>query len=102
MKSSASILIFGRHYEFLEREPGAAPYLARSTHSIFRRFVSMDPHSTSISGHKYSVPRVVRGITRSLFLEQQHRIMDDIHAYREREIVWPLPSARNSQSDAAE
>jgi cation diffusion facilitator CzcD-associated flavoprotein CzcO len=79
----------GRHYEFLEREPGTAPYLAQLYGFSFCAIVSMGPHSTSISGHKYSVPRLIRGITRSLFLEQQHSVLATLRDYREPEIAWP-------------
>jgi len=89
----------GRHYEFLERAPGSAPGLAQLYGFSFCAVVSMGPHSTSISGHKYSVPRLIRGITRSLFLEQQHRVLPALQAYREPEIDWP---PRDDRQTAAE
>lgn len=79
----------GRHYEYLERITGQAPHLAWLYGFNFGAAVSMGPHSTSISGHKYSVPRLIRGITRSLFLEQQDRLPEMLRDYREAEIVWP-------------
>jgi cation diffusion facilitator CzcD-associated flavoprotein CzcO len=79
----------GSHYELQEKVPGRAPYLKNIYAFNFSAILSMGPHSTSISGHKYSVPRVIRGITRSLFLEQQHGVMDAIKSFREPEIVWP-------------
>ena len=91
----------GRHYEFLEREPGTAPFLNRIYAFNFAGFVSMGPHSTSISGLKYSVPRLVRGITQSLFLEQQQQIMPDLRAFQEREIEWPLTAAAPRPSSTA-
>jgi cation diffusion facilitator CzcD-associated flavoprotein CzcO len=82
----------GRHYEFQAREPGTAPWLAQLYGFNFCAAVSMGPHSTSISGHKYSVPRLIRGITRSLFLEQQHRVLSAVQGFCEPEIDWPAPS----------
>jgi len=79
----------GPHYEFQDRAPAAAPGLNRIYAFNFSGFVSMGPHSTSISGHKYAVPRVVRGVTRSLFLEQQHRLMTGLRSYDERELDEP-------------
>jgi cation diffusion facilitator CzcD-associated flavoprotein CzcO len=38
-------------------------------------FLSHGPHSTSISGHRHCVPRVVRGITRRLFRDQQDEFL---------------------------
>jgi len=90
----------GRYYEFLERQPGTAPGLAQLYGFNFCAIVSMGPHSTSISGHKYSVPRLIRGIARSLFLEQQHRVLPTLHAFREPEIDWPPP--RDDRQTAAE
>jgi cation diffusion facilitator CzcD-associated flavoprotein CzcO len=92
----------GPGYEFQEREPGRAPFVNRIYAFNFSGIVSMGPHSTSISGHKYSVPRVISGITRSLFHEQQNLVMPAIHAFREREIEWPSSPAREHSSTAAE
>lgn len=79
----------GQHYELLERIPGSAPFL-RHIHAFnFSAILSMGPHSTSISGHKYSVPRLVRGVTRSLFLEQKDSVIADIRSFQEPEITWP-------------
>jgi FAD-dependent urate hydroxylase len=91
----------GRHYEFQEREPTAAPFLNRIHAFNFSGSVSMGPHSTSISGHKYSVPRLIRGVARSLFLEQQHRLMAALRAYQEREIEWSA-AGRSESRQAAE
>ena len=44
-------------------------------------FVSQGPHSTSISGHKHAIPRVVAGVTRQLLLDEQPRIVDDLAAF---------------------
>lgn len=90
----------GRYYELQELAPGAAPLLDRIYAFNFSGIVSMGPHSTSISGHKYSVPRLVRGITRSLFLEQQNRLMTGLRAYDERELDWPPPALGDRQSAA--
>jgi cation diffusion facilitator CzcD-associated flavoprotein CzcO len=82
----------GSHYELQEKVPGSAPFLNRIYAFNFSAILSMGPHSTSISGHKYSVPRIIRGVTRSLFLEQQDGVMDGIKSFREPEIVWPSAS----------
>ena len=47
------------------------------------------PHSTSISGHRHCVPRVVRGVTGWLFLEQRNDYLTGLTAY---ELVdLPIP-----------
>ena len=46
-------------------------------------FVSMGPHSTSISGHRHALPRLVRGVTRRLFLDQEASLLSGLKAYDE-------------------
>jgi cation diffusion facilitator CzcD-associated flavoprotein CzcO len=86
----------GDHYELLEREPGAAPFLKHIYAFNFSAIISMGPHSTSISGHKYSIPRVIRGITRSLFLEQQDGVVAKIRSFQVPEIDWPADKQRSA------
>ncbi|MEM7341725.1 MAG: FAD/NAD(P)-binding protein [Actinomycetota bacterium] len=48
----------------------------------FASAVSHGPHSTSISGHKHAIPRLVRGVTRRLLLDAEATLVDDLKAYR--------------------
>jgi cation diffusion facilitator CzcD-associated flavoprotein CzcO len=59
----------GPHFEFTEREPGAAPYVHYLFNYTFGGLPSLGFGGASISGMKYSNPRLVAGITRSLYLE---------------------------------
>lgn len=52
----------------------------------FSSVVSMGPHTTSASGHKHSIPRLVSGITRSLMLEQAGALLPALEAYDEQEL----------------
>jgi cation diffusion facilitator CzcD-associated flavoprotein CzcO len=76
----------GQHFEFLEKRPGAAPWLSRIFAFNFSAFVSMGPVATSITGHRYGVPRVVTGITSSLLLEQEDALLPSLRAFDEPEI----------------
>jgi cation diffusion facilitator CzcD-associated flavoprotein CzcO len=76
----------GHHFEFLEKRPGMAPWLSRVFAFNFSGFVSMGPVASSITGHRYGVPRVVRGVVRSLFLEQQETLLPSLRAFAEPEI----------------
>ena len=76
----------GTHFEFLEKRPGAAPWLSHIYAFNFSGFVSMGPVATSITGHRFGVPRLVRGITRSLFLEQADAVLPSLHGFAEPEI----------------
>ena len=58
----------------------------------------MGPVATSITGHRYGVPRLVRSITSSLFLEQADAVLPSLHAFAEPEIN---PDAATMYSPAA-
>ncbi len=79
----------GRHYDFKSRPGGDQETLRRIYAFNFSAIVSMGPHSTSVSGHKYSVPRVLRGLTRSIMLEQENELVPDLMAYRESDLDLP-------------
>lgn len=76
----------GRYFEFLEKSPGTAPYLSNIFAFNFSGMVSMGPVASSITGHRYGVPRVVRGITSSLFLEQADALLPSLREFAEPEI----------------
>jgi FAD-dependent urate hydroxylase len=76
----------GKSYEFLEKIPGAAPWLSRIYAFNFSAMASMGPVSTGISGHRYAIPRLVRGITEGLFLEQTETLLPDLRGFAEPEL----------------
>jgi len=83
----------GCEYQMQERHPGSGhAWLSRVYAYNFASYVSMGPHSTSVSAHKYSMPRMIRGITRALMFEQIDAVMPGIAAYDELELR--LPDAR--------
>ena len=75
----------GPSFEFTERTSGAAPYLNRLYNYTFGGLLSMGFGGASISGLKYSVARLVSGITRSLFLEDSGAHFESLCAYSEAE-----------------
>ncbi len=56
---------------FQERIPGAAPWLTRIAACMAGAALSLGPTATSNSGLKFVVPRLVQGVRRRLFLDQQ-------------------------------
>jgi FAD-dependent urate hydroxylase len=76
----------GKSYEFLEKLPGAALWLSRIYAFNFSAMASMGPVSTGISGHRYAIPRIVRGITESLFLEQADTLLPNLRGFAELEL----------------
>ena len=59
----------GRNFEFLEKTPGSAPYLGRIHDFTFGPTMSFGPSGCSISTLRLTVPMVVAGVTRGLFIE---------------------------------
>jgi hypothetical protein len=82
----------GPYYEFRAQAGGDEETLRRIFAFNFSAIVSMGPHSTSVSGHKYSVPRLLRGLTRSIMLEQESALLPDLMAYDESDL--DIPEAR--------
>ena len=64
----------GRHFEFLEKTPGSAPALQRIHDFTFGPTMSFGPSGCSISTLRLTVPMLVAGVTRGLFVEDA-----DIH-----------------------
>ncbi len=83
----------GPYYEFKARTPDCEAWLSRIYAYNFSAYVSMGPHSTSVSAHKHSIPRMVRGITARLLSEQVDTIMPGIRAYDELELRLPVTPA---------
>ena len=75
----------GPGFEFCERHAGEAPYLAHLYNYTFGGLLSMGFGGASISGLKYSAPRLVAGITRSLFVEDSKAHFDSLCHFEERE-----------------
>lgn len=57
----------------------------------FSSVLSMGPHTTSSSGHKYSVPRLVAGVTGALMAEQADAVMPTLFGYKEAELTLHAP-----------
>ncbi len=75
----------GSHFEFVEREPGTAPYLRYLYNYTFGCLASLGFGGASISGMKYSIPRLVSGITGSLFAEDRDEHFESLVGYSQRE-----------------
>lgn len=75
----------GQGFEFTEKTPGTAPYLAYLYNYTFGGLLSMGFGGASISGLKYSSQRLVSGITGSLFLEDRAAHFESLCAFSETE-----------------
>jgi hypothetical protein len=75
----------GDHFEFRERTPGSAPWLAYLYNYTFGCLLSLGFGGASISGMKYSVARLSAGITGSLFREDAEQHYESLCSFSERE-----------------
>jgi cation diffusion facilitator CzcD-associated flavoprotein CzcO len=75
----------GPSFELTERRPGEAPYLRFLYNYTFGGLASLGFGGASISGMKYSVPRLVGGITGSLFVEDREAHLESLRRYAEAE-----------------
>ena len=75
----------GPHFELTERVAGAAPELKYLYNYTFGCLLSLGFGGASISGMKYSIPRLVSGITSSLFQEDREAQYQSLCNFDERE-----------------
>jgi len=75
----------GPGFEHTEKVPGGAPYLRYLYNYTFGGLLSLGFGGASISGMKYSIPRLVGGITGSFFVEDRHAHFDSLRTFSETE-----------------
>lgn len=76
----------GSHFEFTERTPGSAPYLKYLYNYTFGCLLSLGFGGASISGMKYSIPRLVAGITGSFFVQDSEHYFNTLREFDEKEL----------------
>ncbi len=89
----------GSHYEFESRRPDANSWVSRVFAYNVSAYVSMCPHSTTISGHRFCLPRVVRGITGRLMREEAGNVMAALEAYDNADLVVPVHLRAQTNTD---
>jgi FAD-dependent urate hydroxylase len=73
----------GPGFEYLPLDPVHDGWVRRVKAFNASSVVSMGPHTTSISGYKHAVPRLVAGITGALMAEQAADLLPALQAYDE-------------------
>lgn len=68
----------GRFGEFTEKVPGTAPWLSRVFNISRGADLSLGPLSSSSSNMKYTLPRIVKGVTRQLFLDGADAMLEEV------------------------
>ena len=76
----------GPGFEYQPLDPALNAWVRRVKAFNFSSVVSMGPHTTSASGHKHSIPRLVAGITGALMQEQAGALIPALQAYDEAEL----------------
>ncbi len=71
----------GRNFEFLEKVPGSEPALQRIHDFTFGPTMSFGPSGCSISTLRITVPMLVAGVTRGLFIEDVDLHWQDLLDY---------------------
>ncbi len=71
----------GANFEFTEKNDGEAPYLSAIFNYTFGCLPSLGFGGASISGMKYSLPRVVAGVTKQLYLADKDAFFSSLQAY---------------------
>lgn len=79
----------GSTYEFLEKQPGAAPWLRHLRLFTYATTVSFGPSGASINAMKFAAPRLVAGIVRDLFREDVETHWESLRAYDLPEFLLP-------------
>ena len=75
----------GSGFEFTEKIPGTAPYLKDLHCFTFGGLLSLGFGGASISGMKYSIPKLVNAITRDIYSEYADVFLQSLKAYDLRE-----------------
>lgn len=78
----------GASFEFQEKTPGAAPYLSGLFNYTFGGLASLGFGGGSISGLKYSVPRLVSGLTRQLYFDDKDLFYQSLLDYDIQEFFY--------------
>lgn len=71
----------GANFEMQEKVAGSAPYLKSVFNYTFGCLPSMGFGGASISGMKYSLPKVVNGVTRQLYADNSSAFYDALENY---------------------
>ncbi len=77
----------GPAFEFLPNKPAAADRLHGLFAFNYSALVSLGLSAAALSGMKYAAPRLVAGVTRQLFRDDQTEIMNDFLHYAEQEFL---------------
>jgi cation diffusion facilitator CzcD-associated flavoprotein CzcO len=76
----------GAAFEFIEREPGRAPFLGRLHNFTLGAMPSLGLTGAAVTGIRYGAPQLINGLVRDLFREDAAAYYRDLLAYAEPEL----------------
>ncbi|QQV76210.1 NAD(P)/FAD-dependent oxidoreductase [Sphingomonas aliaeris] len=81
----------GPDFRFQAKQAGAAGALHGLFAFNYSALISHGLSASALSGLKFALPRLARGVADQLFLDDRDAILSDYHAFDEREFVseWP-------------
>jgi cation diffusion facilitator CzcD-associated flavoprotein CzcO len=84
----------GPDFSFTAKTPAAAARLHGLFNFNYAALPSLGLSASALSGMKFAVPKLVRGIVGQLFTDDAPAIVADYKAYRETEFIgqWPTPT----------
>jgi cation diffusion facilitator CzcD-associated flavoprotein CzcO len=86
----------GTGFELLPRSPSDAPQLHGLFAFNYAALVSLGLSASALSGLRTALPRVVKGITDQLFLDDREALVADLLAYDEPEFLGEWPPAQDT------
>lgn len=75
----------GPCFEMQEKVPGEAPYLNSLFNYTFGCLLSLGFGGAAISGMKYSLPRIIGGITKQIYFDDAKAFYESLETFDERE-----------------
>jgi cation diffusion facilitator CzcD-associated flavoprotein CzcO len=86
----------GTGFELLPRSPSDAPQLHGVFAFNYAALVSLGLSASALSGLRTALPRVVKGITDQLFLDDREALVSDLLVYDEPEFLGEWPPAQDT------
>jgi hypothetical protein len=86
----------GPGFELLPRDPADADLLHGLFAFNYSALISLGLSASALSGLQTALPRVVKGVTDQLFLDDRERLVADLIAYEEAEFVGEWPRERTT------
>lgn len=81
----------GPGFEFWQKVPGTAAWVERVHNYNYGATLSMGLSAASITGMKYGIRRLIDGVVKGLFQEDEQALFEQLVNYNELEIVHHLP-----------